>query len=161
PCFPGAALTSYDGEAFEGLVKVKLGPISLQYNGAGAFLERDVDAHRAVIEAKGKDRRGNGTAAAKVTANLVAVSDTATQVTVARDRNITGRPAQFGRGVMQDVSAKLLAQFASCLETKLGEGATPTEPAPAAETPDPTPSAQAEQAPAAAPTQARHRARKT
>jgi carbon monoxide dehydrogenase subunit G len=121
PCFPGASLTAYDGESFEGLVKVKLGPISLQYAGAGRFAERDEAAHRAVIEAKGKDKRGNGTAAATITASLTSAGDASTDVTVTTDLNITGRPAQFGRGVMQDVSDKLLGQFASCLETKLGE----------------------------------------
>jgi carbon monoxide dehydrogenase subunit G len=121
PCFPGAALTSYDGESFEGHVKVKLGPISLQYNGTGRFIERDETAHRAVIEAKGKDKRGNGTAAANITATLEPSGDSATNVIVATDLNITGKPAQFGRGVMQDVSDKLLGQFAACLETKLGQ----------------------------------------
>jgi carbon monoxide dehydrogenase subunit G len=120
PCFPGASLTSYDGEAFDGLCKVKLGPISLQYSGTGRFVSRDEAAHTAVIEAKGKDKRGNGTAAANVTATLVSAGDDATDVTVKTDLNITGKPAQFGRGVMQDVSDKLLGQFASCLETKLG-----------------------------------------
>ena len=120
PCFPGASLTSYDGEAFEGLCKVKLGPISLQYTGTGRFVSRDEAVHTAVIEAKGKDKRGNGTAAANVTATLVSAGDDATDVTVKTDLNITGKPAQFGRGVMQDVSDKLLGQFASCLETKLG-----------------------------------------
>jgi len=124
PCFPGAALTSYDGEQFEGLVKVKLGPISLQYTGTGRFVERDEGAKRALIEAKGKDKRGNGTAAASVTAQLTAAGDTSTDVEVVTNLNVTGRPAQFGRGVMQDVSDKLLAQFASCLENKLG---TPDE----------------------------------
>jgi carbon monoxide dehydrogenase subunit G len=124
PCFPGAVLTAYDGESFEGLVKVKLGPISLQYAGAGQFVERDGSAHRAVIEAKGKDKRGNGTAAATITTSLVAAGAGATDVTVRTDLNITGKPAQFGRGVMQDVSDKLLAQFASCLETKLAETTT-------------------------------------
>jgi uncharacterized protein len=125
PCFPGASLTSYDGESFDGLVKVKLGPISLQYTGKGSFVERDEATHRAVIEAKGKDKRGNGTAAATITASLASAGDASTQVTVKTDLNITGKPAQFGRGVMQDVSDKLLAQFASCLETKLGEPAAP------------------------------------
>lgn len=125
PCFPGASLTSYDGDAFEGLVKVKLGPISLQYTGTGRFVERDEAAHRAVIEAKGKDKRGNGTAAAGVTALLEADGYAATKVTVTTDLNITGKPAQFGRGVMQDVSDKLLAQFAGCLETKLGAADEP------------------------------------
>jgi carbon monoxide dehydrogenase subunit G len=120
PCFPGASLTSYDGEDFEGVCKVKLGPISLQYSGTGRFVSRDEAAHTAVIEAKGKDKRGNGTAAANVTASLVSAGDDTTDVTVKTDLNITGKPAQFGRGVMQDVSDKLLGQFASCLETKLG-----------------------------------------
>jgi carbon monoxide dehydrogenase subunit G len=139
PCFPGASLTSYDGESFEGLVKVKLGPISLQYAGAGRFAERDAEAHRAVIEAKGKDKRGNGTATATITASLTSAGVASTAVTVTTDLNITGRPAQFGRGVMQDVSDKLLGQFASCLETKLGESA-PAADVPEVETtsrPDP------------------------
>ncbi len=120
PCFPGAALTSFDGEKFEGLVKVKLGPISLQYTGTGRFVERDETARRAVIEAKGKDKRGNGTAAAGITAQLTSRGDSETEVEVVTDLNVTGRPAQFGRGVMQDVSDKLLAQFAACVESKLG-----------------------------------------
>ncbi|MEJ7773534.1 MAG: SRPBCC family protein, partial [Nocardioidaceae bacterium] len=120
PCFPGAALTSFDGERFEGLCKVKLGPISLQYTGTGRFVERDETAKRAVIEAKGKDKRGNGTAAAAVIARLSATGDNATDVEVKTDLTITGRPAQFGRGVMQEVSDKLLTQFTACLETRLG-----------------------------------------
>ncbi len=131
PCFPGAALTSFDGENFEGLCKVKLGPISLQYTGSGRFVERDEGAKRAVIEAKGKDKRGNGTAAAGITAQLIAKGDNETEVEVKTDLNITGRPAQFGRGVMQDVSDKLLNQFAACLETKLG-AATSAADGPAA-----------------------------
>ncbi len=123
PCFPGAELTSYDGEAFEGLVKVKLGPITLQYGGKGRFAKRDEAAHRAVIEASGRDKRGNGTAAATITATLERAGDSSTGVVVLTDLNVTGKPAQFGRGVMQDVSDKLLGQFASCLESKLGGSA--------------------------------------
>ena len=123
PCFPGASLTSYDGESFDGLVKVKLGPISLQYTGTGRFVERDEAAHRAVIEAQGKDKRGNGTASATITASLASAGDTSTSVSVQTELTITGKPAQFGRGVMQEVSDKLLGQFASCLETTLGEPA--------------------------------------
>jgi carbon monoxide dehydrogenase subunit G len=147
PCFPGASLTSYDGEAFEGLVKVKLGPISLQYTGSGRFVERDETARRAIIEAKGRDKRGNGTAAANVTAELASAGDDATDVMVVTNLSITGKPAQFGRGVMQDVSDKLLAQFASCLESKLGESAEPAvaaggtaESAPAPDQPEEGPS---------------------
>jgi carbon monoxide dehydrogenase subunit G len=120
-CFPGAALSSYDGESFEGLVKVKLGPISLQYTGTGSFVERDEATHRAVIEAKGKDKRGNGTAGAHVTATL-SEAGTGTRVEVLTDLAITGKPAQFGRGVMQDVSDKLLGQFTACLEQKVTDG---------------------------------------
>jgi len=134
PCFPGAALTSFDGEQFEGLCKVKLGPISLQYSGSGRFVERDEATYRAVIEAKGKDKRGNGTAAVGVTAQLMTSGDDATDVTVKTDLNITGKPAQFGRGVMQDVSDKLLGQFAACLETKLGGGDEEAAASPAADT---------------------------
>lgn len=120
PCFPGATLTSFDGDAFEGSCKVKLGPISLLYTGTGHFVERDPGAHSAVIEAKGKDRRGNGTASARVTAHLSATGDSSTAVTVGTDLTVTGRPAQFGRGLMQEVSDKLLWQFVDCLTDKLG-----------------------------------------
>jgi carbon monoxide dehydrogenase subunit G len=154
PCFPGAELTSYDGEAFEGLVKVKLGPISLQYGGKGRFAKRDEAAHRAVIEASGRDKRGNGTAAATITATLEPAGDSSTGVVVLTDLNVTGKPAQFGRGVMQDVSDKLLGQFASCLESKLGgradEGNGSAGTAPGAAPPD-APRLLAPAAPAAPP----------
>ena len=119
PCFPGATLTSVDGDQFRGSVKVKLGPIALQYNGTGQFVERDETAHRAVIEAKGRDKRGNGTANATVTASF-SPDDAGTLVEVTTDLAITGKPAQFGRGVIQDVSDKLLGQFVTCLQDKLG-----------------------------------------
>src|SRR6478672_10736871 len=132
-CFPGAEVTSVEGEGFTGNCKVKLGPISLQYNGTGRFVERDEAAHRAVIEAKGKDKRGNGTAAANITATLTSSGDDSTDVTVQTDLNITGKPAQFGRGVMQDVSDKLLGQFASCLEQKVTSGSEAAAAAASAE----------------------------
>ncbi|WP_020387574.1 SRPBCC family protein [Kribbella catacumbae] len=132
PCFPGATLTSYDGDEFVGSCKVKLGPVSLQYNGNGTFTERDEATHRAVVEAKGKDRRGNGTATVHVTAQLTASGDSATAVTVETDLTVTGRPAQFGRGLIQEVSDKLLDQFVACLTKELGTPAeatqTPAEP---------------------------------
>ena len=121
-CFPGAAVTSVEEDEFKGTVKVKLGPISLTYNGSGSFVEKDESAGRFVVEAKGKDRRGGGTAAATVTATMAAASDASTDVEVLTDLSITGRPAQFGRGVIQDVSDKLLQQFIACLEQKLGGG---------------------------------------
>jgi uncharacterized protein len=133
PCFPGATLASYEGDDFTGSCKVKLGPVSLQYSGTGTFVERDEAGHHAVIEAKGKDRRGNGTASARVTARLAGTADGSTEVTVDTDLTITGRPAQFGRGLIQDVSNKLLDQFTTCLKTKLDTPNTPTpEPAPSA-----------------------------
>ncbi|WP_371401322.1 SRPBCC family protein [Kribbella sp. NBC_00662] len=128
PCFPGATLTSYDGDEFTGSCKVKLGPVSLQYSGNGTFLERDPADHHAVIEAKGKDRRGNGTATARVTARLTAAGPGSTEVTVDTDLTITGRPAQFGRGLIQDVSNKLLDQFTTCLKTKLDTPPTQDTP---------------------------------
>jgi uncharacterized protein len=127
PCFPGATLISVEGDDFTGSAKIKLGPIALQYNGTGRYVERDESAHRAVIEAKGKDKRGNGTANATVTAQLSAVGD-ATSVHVTTDLAVTGKPAQFGRGVMQDVSDKLLGQFVTCLQATLGEAAPVSAP---------------------------------
>ena len=127
PCFPGATLTSVDGDEFTGSAKIKLGPIALQYNGTGRYVERDESAHRAVIEAKGKDKRGNGTANATVTAQLSADGDS-TSVLVTTDLAVTGTPAQFGRGVMQDVSDKLLGQFVTCLQSTLGEAAPVSAP---------------------------------
>ena len=117
-CFPGATVTSADSDRFEGTCKVKLGPIALLYTGSGTFVSRDDDAHRAVIEATGKDKRGNGTAGAKVTVSM-AETGGSTDVSVETDLAITGKPAQFGRGVMQDVSDKLLGQFVACLEQRL------------------------------------------
>ena len=117
-CFPGAQVTEADEQSFTGSVKVKLGPIALQYNGSGTFVEKDAEAHRFVVDAKGKDKRGNGTAGAKVTVTMTDAAG-ATDVSVETDLAITGKPAQFGRGVMQDVSDKLLGQFVACLEQRL------------------------------------------
>jgi len=117
-CFPGAAVTRTDGDEFEGTCKVKLGPIALVYAGSGRFVERDEAAGRFVIDAQGKDKRGNGTAGAKVTATLTP-DGAGTRVQVVTDLQITGKPAQFGRGVIQDVSDKLLLQFVTCLEARL------------------------------------------
>jgi carbon monoxide dehydrogenase subunit G len=146
-CFPGATVTSVEGDTFQGSVKVKLGPIALVYNGSGTFTEKDEVAHRMVVDAKGKDKRGNGTAGAGVTLtmtpSMTGDGKDATDVEVVTDLAITGKPAQFGRGVMQDVSDKLLGQFVACLERRF-EGAT----APAAE-PEPEPTLTDESAPAA------------
>ncbi|MCD6639437.1 MAG: SRPBCC family protein [Nocardioides sp.] len=154
-CFPGASVASVEEDTFTGSVKVKLGPIALQYNGSGTFVEKDDAAHRFVVDAKGKDKRGNGTAGAKVTLSMAAAGETSTDIEVLTDLAVTGKPAQFGRGVMQDVSDKLLGQFVTCLESSLGQAAEP-EPEPVAEAPaapsaaPPTPA----QAPAPAPSPA-------
>ena len=143
-CFPGAQVTSVDGDEFSGSCKVKLGPIALLYNGTGQFTERDATNHRMVVEAKGKDKRGNGTAAATATLTMTAAASGGTDVDVVTDLAITGKPAQFGRGLMQDVSDKLLGQFVDCLQQQI----TPAEPV--AESPAPqTPPATESSAPAA------------
>jgi carbon monoxide dehydrogenase subunit G len=130
-CFPGATVTSVEGDTFNGSVKVKLGPIALVYNGSGTFVEKDEAAHRFVVDALGKDKRGNGTAGAKVTLTMTPSTGAgdSTDVEVVTDLAITGKPAQFGRGVMQDVSDKLLGQFVDCIEQRLSPGAAAAEPA--------------------------------
>ena len=125
-CFPGATVTEVSDDGFSGTVKVKLGPIQLLYTGSGSFVEKDDATRRAVIEAKGKDKRGNGTAGATVTIALEPDGD-GTRADVVTDLAVTGKPAQFGRGVMQDVSDKLLMQFIACIERQLG-----TQPVPEA-----------------------------
>ena len=124
PCMPGAALDTVDGDEFTGSVKVRLGPIGITYKGKARFVEKDQVAHRAVIDAQGKDARGNGTASATVTATLHPQDD-GTRVEVNTDLAITGKPAQFGRGVMVDVGNKLIGQFADCLAGKLAQADGP------------------------------------
>lgn len=133
-CFPGATVTEVTDDGFSGTVKVKLGPIALVYAGSGSFVAKDEQEHRAVIEAKGKDKRGNGTAGATVTIQLTPQAD-GTRADVVTDLAVTGKPAQFGRGVMQDVSDKLLGQFISCIERQLAGGEAASAPAEAATMP--------------------------
>lgn len=120
PCFPGATLSSVEGDEFHGSVKVKLGPISMVYKGSGTFVERDADAYRVVIEGTGKDRRGNGNAGVTVTAAM-SETEEGTAVDVTTDMNITGKPAQFGRGVIQSISDKLLNRFLDCIKEQMAE----------------------------------------
>ncbi|GAA5159153.1 MULTISPECIES: SRPBCC family protein [Amycolatopsis] len=139
PCMPGATLTKVEGDTFTGTVKVKLGPISLLYKGSGEFLEKDEAARKIVIKASGKDSRGAGTAAATVTVTLHE-DGTGTKGTVSTDLNVTGRPAQFGRGMISEVGGKILDQFAANLAEKLGGGEEPepeTTAAPEAAEPKP------------------------
>jgi carbon monoxide dehydrogenase subunit G len=118
PCLPGATLTGFDGERFTGTVRIKLGPVTLDYRGTGRFVDRDPTAHRAVIEASGRDIRTAGTAAATVTAALTPDGD-ATRVEIATDLTVTGRPAQFGRSMLADVGGRLVDQFADRLAARL------------------------------------------
>lgn len=118
PCMPGAMLTGRDGDAYNGKVKIKVGPVTSEYAGVASFVEKDDAAHHAVIDAKGKDSRGAGNASALITADLTPQGDR-TLVTVSTDLKITGKIAQFGSGMIQEVSKKLLGQFVACLETKL------------------------------------------
>src|SRR5262245_10918745 len=120
PCMPGATLTSFTGDEFEGTVRVRLGPVSMTYAGKGRFLEKDEAAHRMVMEASGRDPKGGGTAKATVTSSLTP-TDEGTLVTVVTDMAVAGRPAQFGRGMIADVSGRLIGQFAECLASKLSE----------------------------------------
>ena len=130
PCMPGATITKVDGDDFEGTVKVKVGPITVTYGGTASFLEKDEAQRIAVIEARGKETRGSGTANARITAQLFDNGDDSTRVAVVTDLSITGKPAQFGRGVMNDIGNKLLGQFADCLAGELG-GTSMATPAPA------------------------------
>lgn len=122
PCLPGATLLSVDGDAFTGAVKVKVGPITVSYQGTASFLEKDAAAQRVVLKADGKETRGNGNAAAVVTAHLKDRGDT-THVAITTDLTISGKAAQFGRGVLADVATNLIGQFADRLEADLLAGA--------------------------------------
>lgn len=115
PCLPGATLLSVDGDEFTGAVKVKVGPITVSYQGVAAFQEKDAAARRVVLRASGKETRGNGNAAAVVTAQLKDEGD-ATHVVINTDLTISGKAAQFGRGVLADVASNLIGQFAKALE---------------------------------------------
>ena len=130
PCMPGAQLQEVEGDEFRGIVKVKVGPITAQYKGAARLAEVDDANHRAVIRAEGRDTRGQGNASATVTATLEPDGE-GTRVRIDSDVTITGKVAQFGRGVIADVSSKLLAQFVGNLERDVLSG---SDAAPAAAT---------------------------
>ncbi len=120
PCMPGATVEEFDGEVVTGRIKVKVGPVSLTYRGTAKFTERDPDAHVIVLDASGKETRGSGTASATVRASLEPESGSeATTVSMHTTMNVTGRPAQFGRGVMVEVGGKLVEQFAQNLRQQI------------------------------------------
>ena len=126
PCLPGAQLESSENDEYKGFVKVKVGPITAQYRGVATFIEKNEVEYRVVIRGEGRDTRGAGNAAADITASLEA-TEVGTRVTVVTDLKITGKVAQFGRGVMADVSKKLMGQFADNLsELVTSEGSAGT-----------------------------------
>jgi carbon monoxide dehydrogenase subunit G len=118
-CFPGATLETVEGDEFSGSVKIKLGPIRMTYKGSARIVEKDPVAHRAKIEATGNAGGSSSTAAMMVTATATALAPNRTAVDLVTTLSLTGRPAQFGRGVMVDVGNKLIGQFADCVSTKL------------------------------------------
>jgi uncharacterized protein len=140
PCLPGATIEGSEGDEYAGMMKIKIGPITTQYKGTVKIEEADESARRAVMRAQARDSRGQGTAAATITSSMEEVEG-GTRVTVETDMRVTGPAAQFGRGVMQDVSAKLMGRFADCLAAQMGgeapaaeeAGGAPAEPAAAAE----------------------------
>src|ERR1700735_380741 len=127
PCMPGASVTSVDGNEIEGQVKVKLGPLSLTYKGTAKFTDKDEANRTITIEASGKETRGAGTASAHVQA-VLKPDDAGTLVSIHTSLNVTGRPAQFGRSLLPEVSGKLIAQCASNLEALIAsDNAPPAE----------------------------------
>ena len=125
PLMPGAQLVGHEGDDFLGKVKVKVGPVTSEFSGKAHFVERDETAHRALIDGRGKEARGTGNAAATVVLQLHEAGDR-TRVTVDTDLKVVGKLAQFGSGMLQQVSEKLLGQFVDSLEAKLAEGRSPT-----------------------------------
>jgi carbon monoxide dehydrogenase subunit G len=138
PCMPGAQLTGRDGDAYLGTVKVKVGPVISEFAGTALFVEKDESTYHAIIDAKGRDSRGSGNASATITARLESDGPARTTVVVETDMKISGKLAQFGSGMIAEVSSKLLGQFASSLEQLLTEGpeatsGTPSQADPVAE----------------------------
>ena len=133
PCLPGAELQEVEGDTYRGVVKGKVGPIQAQFKWQASFVERDDNAHKAVLKGEGRDTGGKGNASALITAQLTSESEASTKVVVTTDLSITGKVAQFGRGAMADVSDKLLGQFVENLNTLIASQPAEAAPAPAAE----------------------------
>ena len=132
PCMPGASVTSVEGDEIEGQVKVKLGPLSLTYKGTAKFTDKDQASRSIAIEAAGKETRGSGTASATVQANLTPGDGAGqTLVSIHTSLNVTGKPAQFGRSLLPEVSGKLIQQFATNLEAMINADTTAPETSPA------------------------------
>ncbi len=128
PCLPGAAIQGSEGDEYQGTMKVKIGPITANYKGTAKFEETDEENRRAVLKATGRDARGQGTASATIVSTLHEEGDD-TRVRVETDMKLTGRAAQFGRGIAQDVATKMLNQFADCLEREISGGGAAQEAA--------------------------------
>jgi uncharacterized protein len=126
PCLPGAQLQEIEGDEYRGIVKVKLGAVATQFKGAASFTSRDDTNYTAALHAEGRDTGGRGNAAADITAKAEALSPTSTRVEVIADLHITGKVAQFGRGILGDVSKKLMTQFATNLNAMLDESGPAT-----------------------------------
>jgi carbon monoxide dehydrogenase subunit G len=125
PCMPGATVDAVDGDEIKGRIKVKVGPVSLTYAGTAHFTERDEQARSVTLEASGKETRGSGTAAATVRSTLQGEGDGQTRVVVHTTMSVTGRPAQFGRGVMTEVGGRIIERFATNLAAQLAGGNLP------------------------------------
>jgi carbon monoxide dehydrogenase subunit G len=153
PCLPGAAIQEDKGDGeYEGTMKVKIGPITANYKGTVKVEEADEENHRAVLKATGRDARGQGTASATIVSTLQEEGE-ATKVSVETDMKLTGRAAQFGRGIAQDVATKMLEQFSDCLEREISGGPEEGAAAAASEAPTETSGngASSQETPSAAP----------
>jgi len=142
PCMPGAELHEVEGDDYRGVVKIKLGAIHAAFKGQASFVERDDQAHRAMLKAAGRDTGGKGNADALITARLESTGDETTCI-VETDLRISGKVAQFGRGIMADVSKKLMAQFAQNLNEMLETSGTPASSPDATDGASETPLAEA------------------
>lgn len=118
PCLPGATLTDHDGDEFKGKVKIKVGPVTADYSGKAVFVQRDEANHHVEISATGRDSRGSGNASAVISADMTTDGD-GTKVAIVTDLKISGKVAQFGKGMIAEVSTKLIDQFVDCIEQEL------------------------------------------
>src|ERR1700753_1679568 len=127
PCMPGATVDTVEGDEVAARMKVKVGPVSLTYKGTATFKDRDAADRSVLVEASGKETRGAGPSSATVRASLQPEngSGATTLVTLHTTLNVTGRPAQFGRGVITEVGSRLIDKFADNLAQQLGSGGAP------------------------------------
>lgn len=126
-CMPGASLTSLDGDRFTGKVTLRVGPVMMTYNGEGTIAERDEAGHALSLRLSGKESRGAGTASALVRAQLSEQGPDRTAVEVTTELDLTGKPAQFGRGVLAEVAGAIIGKFARNLADQLGEPSAPQQ----------------------------------